>query len=67
MPGMAKKKKEPAPDQHTSNSMVRLPKPLHELLKQAARMNQRPATWELKVALLKHFKELGMEIPPGLE
>lgn len=75
MPRMAKKKDPPDPaqggakktDKHSSNRMVRLTEGYHELLKQAAKMNNRPVTWEVKVALMKHFKELGLDIPPDLE
>lgn len=54
-------------DQHTSNRMVRLTISLHDLLKQAARQNQRPMSWELRVALLAHFRAMGLPIPPELE
>ena len=54
-------------DQHTSKQMVRLTTALHGLLKEAARRSNRPMSWELKVALLKHFKDVGLDIPPTLE
>ena len=54
-------------DQHASNRMIRLPVALHDLLQQAAKQNQRPATWEVRVALLSHFRAIGIKIPPELE
>jgi hypothetical protein len=54
------KKRPPAADRHTSTHMVRLSADLHALLMRAAEKNNRPATWELRIALLKHCEELGI-------
>jgi hypothetical protein len=59
--------KKSSKDQHTSNRMVRLPIPWHELLRQMAERGERSLARELRIALRERAERIGMEIPPGLE
>lgn len=48
----------------TPPNLVRLPTWAHEGMKEIARQNGRPLTWELKRLVAKYMKENGLPIPP---
>jgi hypothetical protein len=54
-------------DRHkVARGMVPLPPKYHRMLKELAARNKRPASWELLIALDKHFETNGMPpVEPG--
>ena len=53
-------------DQHRSRKMFRVPDEYHQLFKELSRENNRPMSWELKLALRNHLKASG-KIPPDVD
>jgi hypothetical protein len=63
MPVMSKNKNDKPKDQHRARNMVRLPDDLHQAMKDLARSNGRPLTWEVRQALAAWLRAKGKEPP----
>jgi hypothetical protein len=68
MQGMTKKKRpdsqpEPKKGERPPHKMVRVPLELYERLRRVARKQQRPVSWEIKIALESHAEKNGEPSP----
>jgi hypothetical protein len=61
-----KKKKgaEPSKDRHVAKNMIRVSDLIYQQLKLLASENQRPVSWEIRLALIRHLEQHGKWPPP---
>jgi hypothetical protein len=63
---MAKKRIKPISpaDRHKPRKMVGLPPRVYHLLRELARRNKRPLTWEIRRLVEEEAERMGLEVPP---